>query len=69
MASGMRRQWKINHFEPPTDTGDPPPQRLLEHRDWQWTRGSGGAMVRQDSKSPAGRRNLSVPDWLMAMGE
>ena len=33
----------------------------------QWTRGKGGAMVNQDPKSRAGRRVLTVPDWLMAM--
>jgi integrase len=33
----------------------------------QWTRGRDGEMVSQDPKSRAGRRVLTVPDWLMAM--
>ena len=33
----------------------------------QQTRGEGGRMVEQDPKTSAGRRTITVPDWVMTM--
>jgi integrase len=33
----------------------------------QQTRGEGGRMVEQDPKTAAGRRTITVPDWVMTM--